>query len=103
MNGAASIRVVLPSALQQLALCEPVVRLSMPPPVTQRRIVRALEARFPALCGAIYDHATDKRRPMIRFFAGREDLSHLDPDAPLPDDVAQGRDEFIILGAIAGG
>lgn len=98
-----SVTVILPHALQELARCSARVELDVPPPVTQRRIIRALEARHPALCGAIIDHASGLRRPLLRFFAGREDCSHMDPDAPLPVSVSTGHEEFIILGAIAGG
>ncbi len=98
-----TVRVILPFQLQTLARCPAEVPLELTPPVTQRRLLRALEARYPELSGAIVDHATGKRRPLLRFFAGKQDLSHHDPDAPLPEGVATGRDEFIILGAIAGG
>jgi hypothetical protein len=43
------------------------------------------------------------RRPLVRFFACEEDLSHESPDAPVPEKVASGAEPFIILGAIAGG
>jgi hypothetical protein len=71
--------------------------------VTQRRILDALEARYPTLCGAIRDHAAQQRRPFIRFFACEEDLSHESPDAPVPQPVAQGKEPFLLVGAIAGG
>ena len=98
-----SVTVVLPYALQELAQCSARVQLDVPAPVTQRHIILALEARYPALNGVIINHASGYRRPLLRFFAGREDLSHHDLDAPLPASVACGQDEFIILGAIAGG
>jgi hypothetical protein len=62
-----------------------------------------LEARYPMLRGTIRDHVTELRRPMLRFFAGEEDLSHEPPDAPLPDAVASGAEPFFVVGAIAGG
>lgn len=98
-----TVRVILPSGLQTLAHCGASVDLEVSAPVTQRTVLQALEARYPMLRGAIVDHATGERRPLLRFFAGRQDLSHQDPDAPLSADVASGRDEFIIVGAIAGG
>ena len=63
----------------------------------------ALEARFPALRGTVRDHASGKRRPFVRFFAGEEDLSHDAADDPLPDSVATGQEVFYVVGAIAGG
>jgi len=71
--------------------------------VTQRSVLDALEARFPMLRGTIRDHDTHRRRPLVRFFACSDDLSHEPPDAPLPDAVATGAEPFLVLGAIAGG
>lgn len=98
-----TVRVVIPYQLQNLAHTDSEIELEVVPPVTQRRVLDALETRYPMLRGAIVDHATGRRRPMLRFFACREDLSHVPPDTPLPDAVARGEEEFIILGAIAGG
>lgn len=97
------IRVLLPYHLRTLAKVEGEVQLDVPPPVTQRSILDALEARYPVLRGTIRDHVTQVRRPMIRFFACQEDRSHEPPDAPLPDAVATGVEAFWIVGAIAGG
>jgi len=97
------IRVVLPPHLRNLAGVEREVRLDVPPPVTARSILDALEARYPVLRGTIRDHATQQRRPMVRFFACEEDLSHDPPDNPLPDKVASGAEPFFVIGAIAGG
>ena len=72
-------------------------------PVTQRRVLDALEARYPMLRGTIRDHTTAERRPFLRFFACEQDLSHEPPDAPLPEAVALGKEPFIVIGAIAGG
>ena len=55
------------------------------------------------LRGTIRDHVTQQRRPLLRFFACGEDLSHEPPDAPLPAAVASGAEPFFIIGAIAGG
>jgi hypothetical protein len=72
-------------------------------PATQRSLLDALEARFPPLRGTIRDHVTKKRRPLLRFLACGEDLSHENPDAALPEAVAEGTEPYVILGAIAGG
>ena len=98
------IRVVLPQHLRILAGDLPrEVTLAVDGPVTQRSVLDALEARYPALRGAVRDHVTRLRRPLVRFFACTEDLSHESPDAPLPDAVASGAEAFYIVGAIAGG
>jgi sulfur-carrier protein len=97
------IRIVLPQHLRTLAQVDGEVQLDVQGPLTQRSILDALEARYPTLCGTIRDHGTGLRRPMLRFFACEEDVSHESPDAPLPDTVAAGRQPFWIVGAIAGG
>jgi hypothetical protein len=55
------------------------------------------------LRGTIRDHDSKRRRAFMRFFACEEDLSHEDLDAPLPDEVAAGKEPYMIVGAIAGG
>jgi molybdopterin synthase sulfur carrier subunit len=97
------ITVVLPPHLRTLAQVDGDVELEVPGPVTQRSVLDALEARFPALCGTIRDHVTQERRPFLRFFACEEDLSHESPDAPLPAAVSSGKEPYFIIGAIAGG
>jgi molybdopterin synthase sulfur carrier subunit len=97
------IRVILPAHLRILAKVDGELQLEVEGPVTQRSILDALEARFPALCGTLRDHVTQQRRPFVRFFACQEDLSHESPDAPLPDAVAAGTEPFLVVGAIAGG
>lgn len=97
------IRVMLPQHLQVLAAAPREVQVDVIGPVTQTSILDALEARYPTLRGTIRDHATQKRRPMVRFFACEEDLSHEPPDMPLPNSVASGAEPFFIIGAIAGG
>ena len=97
------ITVVLPPHLRTLAQVDGDVELEVQGPVTQRSVLDALEARFPALCGTIRDHVTQERRPFLRFFACEEDLSHDPPDTPLPDAVVNGKEPFLIIGAIAGG
>lgn len=97
------IRVVLPTHLRTLARVSDDVELEVPAPVTLRAVLDALEARYPVLQGAIRDHATQRRRPFLRFFACAEDLSHEPPDTPLPDSVVAGAEPLLIVGAIAGG
>ncbi len=97
------IRVVLPAHLRTLARVTRDIELQVDGPVTQRSVLDALEARYPMLRGTIRDHVTQQRRPFLRFFACEEDLSHLPPDAPLPDAVASGKEPLFVIGAIAGG
>jgi hypothetical protein len=97
------IRVVLPAHLRKLARVEREVRLEVAGPITQRAVLDALEARYPVLCGTIRDHVTQRRRPLVRFFACAQDVSHEPPDAPLPDAVASGAEPFMVIGAMAGG
>lgn len=97
------IRVELPANLRILAKISGEVKLEVEGPITQRSVLDALEARFPALRGTIRDHVTQHRRAFLRFFACQQDLSHEPPDAPLPEAVASGAEPFLIIGAIAGG
>ncbi|HTD47672.1 MAG TPA: MoaD/ThiS family protein [bacterium] len=97
------IRVVLPQHLRRLAQVDGEVRLDVDGRVTQRAVLDALEARYPALRGTIRDHITQQRRAFVRFFACAQDLSHELPDAPLPEAVASGAEPFLIIGAMAGG
>jgi len=97
------IRLELPSHLRTLAHIDSEVQLEIQGPATQRSVLDALEARYPALKGTIRDHVTKERRPFLRFFACEEDLSHEPPDAALPDAVASGKEPFLIIGAVAGG
>ena len=97
------IRIVLPHHLRTLARVSDEVQLELNGSATIRSVLDALEAKYPMLHGTIRDHGTLKRRPMVRFFVGGEDLSHESPDAPLPDAIANGREPFFIMGAIAGG
>lgn len=97
------IRVVLPFHLKTLAKINGEVQLDVAPPVTQRAVLSALEARYPMLCGTIRDHVTHKRRAFLRFYACEQDLSNESPDAPLPDAVANGSEPYLIIGALAGG
>jgi molybdopterin synthase sulfur carrier subunit len=97
------VRVVLPAHLRAMAKVQGEVLVDVPGEVTQRSVLDALEAEFPMLLGTIRDRATAKRRPFVRFFACEEDLSHEEPDAPLPDRVVRGDEPFMVVGAMAGG
>jgi molybdopterin synthase sulfur carrier subunit len=97
------IRVVLPHHLRTLARVGSEVELDLDGQVTQRTILGAIENKYPMLRGTIRDHDTQKRRPLVRFFACGEDISHESPDAPLPDAIMKGTEPFFIMGAIAGG
>jgi molybdopterin synthase sulfur carrier subunit len=99
----ALIRIELPANLCLLAGVRHEVQVCLEGSVTQRAVLDALEAAYPMLQGTIRDHVTGLRRPFIRFFACEEDLSHLSPDASLPDAVADGKEPFLVIGAIAGG
>ena len=98
-----SVRVILPAHLRAMAAAGSEVRLDVPGDVTQRAVLDALEARFPMLRGTIRDRGTARRRPLVRFYACEEDLSHEEPDAPLPQQVVKGDEPFMIVGAMAGG
>jgi len=89
--------------LRILARVQGEVALEIEGAVTQRTVIDALEARFPPLSGTLRDHITKKRRPFVRFFACEQDLSHESPDTPLPAAVAEGKEPFLVVGAIAGG
>jgi hypothetical protein len=97
------IRVVLPYHLRTLARVEGDVLLEVARPVTLRSVLDALEAGYPVLRGTIRDHDTLKRRPFIRFFACKEDLSLEPPETKLPEAVMTGAEPLLIVGAIAGG
>ena len=97
------IRVVLPANLRTLASVGREVQVQVEGAVTQRSVLDALEAQYPALLGTIRDATTKKRRPLLRFFACEEDLSDESPDDPLPDAVRTGQEPYLIVGAIAGG
>jgi molybdopterin synthase sulfur carrier subunit len=97
------IRVELPANLRTLANVGREVELKVDGSITQRSVLDALEAAYPMLRGTIRDPITWKRRAMLRFFACEEDLSDESIDALLPDEVAAGREPYLIVGAIAGG
>jgi len=99
-----NIRVVLPYHLRNLARVEGEVVLDVEAtPATIGAVLDAIERRYPNLSGTIRDHGTLKRRPFIRFFACKEDLSNDPSDTVLPEDVLAGKEPFMIVGAMAGG
>lgn len=97
------IHIVLPFHLRKLANVDGELELEIAGPVTIRTVLDALEERYPVLRGTIRDHDTLKRRPFVRFFACKEDLSLEPADTPLPDPILKGEEPFLIVGAMAGG
>ena len=97
------IRVVLPFHLRNLVRVDGEVELDVAAPVTIRAVLDALENKFPVLQGTIRDHGTLKRRPFVRFFACKDDLSLAPPETTLPDEVVSGVEPFLVVGAMAGG
>jgi hypothetical protein len=95
------IRVVLPAHLRALAHCEREISVDAAP--TQRAVLDAIEERYPMLRGTMRDPRTGVRRPFVRFFACEEDLSHDQPDDALPAPVVEGKEPFLVIGAMAGG
>jgi len=97
------IRVVLPFHLRTLSQTEGELQLDVATPVTVGSVLDAIETRFPMLRGTIRDHITLKRRPFVRFYACEQDLSLEPPDTPLPEEVVNGKEPFLVIGAMAGG
>ena len=97
------IQVVLPAHLRTLGKIDGDVRLEVEGAVTVSSILDALEARFPMLRGTLRDHVSKQRRPFVRFFACQQDYSHDPADTPLPAAVAEGKEPFLVVGAVAGG
>ena len=97
------IRVVLPYHLRNLARVDGEVKVEVENPVTLGAVLDSLEAQYPVLRGTVRDHGTLKRRPFVRFFACKEDISLEPPETRLPDAIASGEEPFLIVGAIAGG
>ena len=97
------IRVVLPFHLRNLARVDGEVQLDVSSPITVAALLDAIEAKYPVLRGTIRDHGTLKRRPFIRFFACKEDLSLEPSETQLPDEIVSGKEPFLIVGAMAGG
>jgi sulfur-carrier protein len=98
-----SVRIILPAHLRALARIQGEICVGIDGEVTQRAVLDALEVKFPMLLGTIRDRATARRRAFVRFYACETDLSHEEPDAPLPERVAQGEEPFMVVGAMAGG
>ncbi len=98
-----SVQVWLPAHLRVIARVQGEIRVEVSGAVTQRSVLDAVEAEFPMLLGTIRDRATARRRAFVRFFACEEDLSHAEPDDPLPERVARGEEPFMVVGAMAGG
>ena len=98
------IRVRLPVHLRTLAGVSGEVQVDTPDGTpTLGGVLDALEASYPVLQGTMRDHVTLKRRAFVRFFVCEEDYSHEPPDTPLPPAVAEGKEPFVVLGAMAGG
>ena len=97
------IRVVLPAHLRTLARADGEVKVHVENPATLGAVLDALEDAYPMLRGTIRDHATQRRRAFVRFFACEQDLSHEPADTRLPDAVATGAEPLLIVGAMAGG
>ena len=97
------IRIVLPHHLRTLARVGDEVTVDLNDSATLGSVLDAIEAKYPVLRGTIRDHETHKRRPLVRFFACGEDVSHQPLEAALPDPIAKGAEPLFIMGAIAGG
>jgi hypothetical protein len=108
------IRVVLPYHLRGLARISGEVELDpselrpaeldrAEQPATVGELLAALERRHPVLRGTIRDASSGARRPLVRFFACGEDYSFAAADEPLPAAVREGREPFLVVGAMAGG
>jgi hypothetical protein len=95
--------VVLPAHLRSLARVTDEVRFEIAGTVTVSAILDLLEERYPVLRGTIRDQSSLKRRPLVRFFACGEDISHEPTDSALPQAIATGAEPFVIIGAMAGG
>lgn len=97
------IRVILPYHLRNLAQIGQEVTLEVEFPVCVKTVLDAVESAYPMLKGTIREHETHKRRAFLRFFACGEDISLEPADTPLPSAIVEGKDPFMVVGAIAGG
>ncbi|MBW0000226.1 MAG: MoaD/ThiS family protein [Verrucomicrobia bacterium] len=97
------IRVVLPYHLRTLVRLEGEVQLEVEGVTTLHSVLDALETRYPVLRGTIRDRVTLRRRPFVRFYACKQDLSHEPPDRKLPEQVVSSAEPLLIIGAMAGG
>ena len=96
------IRVVLPAHLRTLAKVSGEVHLQVEKP-TLGTVIDTIESKYPVLRGTIRDHVTLRRRPFVRFYACEQDLSLEPMETLLPAPVLEGREPFLIIGAMAGG
>lgn len=94
---------LLPFHLRNLAGVSGEVVVEFCGSVTVGAVLTALEERWPVLRGTMRDQRTHVRRPMVRFFACGEDWSMEGMEAELPAAVGEGKEEFLVVGAIAGG
>jgi len=97
------IRVMLPYHLRSVARVGGEVTVAVQAPVTIGAVLDALEIAYPSLRGTIRDHVTRQRRPFIRFYACKEDLSLEPPETVLATPIVEGKEPFLIVGAMAGG
>ncbi len=97
------IRVLLPYHLRTLASCDAEVTVEVEGPATALAVIEALEKKHPTLRGAVLEHDSGRRRPKIRFFACKRDISHEAMNKALPTEVVDGSEPFMIVGAISGG
>ena len=97
------IRLILPAQLRTMMCVGSEVELCIEGPATLGSVFDALEEQYPALRGLLRDHVSQRRRPLLRFFACQEDLSNELLDAPLPQAVVSGAEPLIVVAAIAGG
>jgi hypothetical protein len=97
------IRVVLPFHLRNLARVEGELQIEPRGEPTLGAVLDAIERSYPVLKGTIRDQASLKRRPFLRYFACKEDLSHEPLETMLPEEVRKGQEPLLIVGAMAGG
>jgi molybdopterin converting factor small subunit len=97
------IRVELPALLRNIARVNSEIQVEVSGDVTIEAVLDALEQRFPTLQGTIRDHVTKKRRAFVRFFACQQDFSLEPQSVRLPQEVAEGKEPLMVVGAIAGG
>ncbi len=97
------VRIELPHHLRTLAEVGSTVEVEVRDPPTPDALLDALEDRLPMLRGTIRDRATRERRAYLRYFVEGRDISHDPSDRPLPPSVAEGKEPFIVMGAISGG
>jgi molybdopterin synthase sulfur carrier subunit len=79
------------------------IKIEVEDQLTISTVLATIESQYPMLRGTIRDQITKQRRPFIRFFACGQDWSHEPVDKPLPDEIARGETQLLIVGAMAGG